>query len=117
MEAKNGGGEDFEVAFGVPTAAGTVDDGLGGGVPVDFLEGGVYAKATPPKEGGAEEILGKALAAFEIARAEGGGVGMDVEAAVLPGEEVGELGLADELGAVEGVEEAGTEEFGERGEC
>lgn len=34
-----GGGEDFEVALGVPTAAGAVDDGLGGGVPMDFLEG------------------------------------------------------------------------------
>ena len=36
---KVGGGEDFEVPFGVPTAAGAVDDGLGGGVPLDFLEG------------------------------------------------------------------------------
>jgi hypothetical protein len=42
---------------------------------------------------------------------------MDVEAAVFPGEEVGELGLADEFGAVQGVEEAGAEEFGEGCEC
>ncbi len=34
-----GGGEDFEVALGVPTAAGAVDDGLADGVPMDFLEG------------------------------------------------------------------------------
>ena len=39
-----------------------------------------------------------------------------MEAAVFPGEEVGELGLADEFGAVQGVEEAGAEEVGERGE-
>ena len=44
---EGGGGEDFEVAFGVPAAAGAVNDGLGGGVPMDFREG----------EGGAEEIL------------------------------------------------------------
>ena len=88
----------------------------GGGVPMDFLEGGVFAKATTPKEGGAEKVLGEALAAFEVTRADGGGVGMDVEAAVLPGEEVGELCLADELGAMEGVEEADAEEVGEWGE-
>jgi hypothetical protein len=39
-----------------------------------------------------------------------------MEAAVFPREEVGELGLADEFGAVQGVEEAGAEEVGERGE-
>jgi hypothetical protein len=36
-----------------------------------------------------------------------------MEAAVFPGEEVGELCLADEFGAVEGVEEAGAEEVSE----
>ena len=41
---KVGSFEDFEVAFGVPTAAGAVNDGFGVGVPSDFLEG----------EGGAE---------------------------------------------------------------
>ena len=41
---------------------------------------------------------------------------MDVEAAVFPGEEVGELRLADEFGAVKGVEEAGAEEVGEWGQ-
>lgn len=69
---------------------------------MDFLEG----------EGGAEEILGEALPTFEVARADGGRVTMNVEAAVFPGEEVGELCLADELGAVQGVEEAGAEEVG-----
>jgi len=101
-----GGGEDFEVAFGVPTAAGAVGDGLGGGVPMDFLEG----------EGRTEKILGEALAAFEVARADGGVIGMNMEAAVFPGEEVGELRLADEFGAVEGVEEASAEEVGQRGQ-
>jgi len=37
---------------------------------------------------------------------------VDVEAAVFPGEEVVELGGADELGLAQGVEEAVTEEFG-----
>jgi hypothetical protein len=36
---------------------------------------------------------------------------VDVEAGVFPGEEVGELGGADEFGVAEGVEEAVTEEF------
>ena len=44
MEAKNGGDEvggfeDLEVALGGVMAFGAVDDGLGGGVPGDFLEG------------------------------------------------------------------------------
>jgi len=33
-----GGFEDFEVALGGVVALGAVDDGLGGGVPGDFLE-------------------------------------------------------------------------------
>ena len=36
---KVGGFEDFEIAFGVPTAAGAVNDGFGVGIPCDFLEG------------------------------------------------------------------------------
>jgi len=56
------GFEDLEVALGVMVAFGAVDDGLGGGVPSDFLEGGVFAKASPPKEGMAQKILGKAFA-------------------------------------------------------
>ena len=43
-EAKNGGdevggGEDLEVALGGVVPFGAVDDGFGGGVPSDFLEG------------------------------------------------------------------------------
>ena len=34
-----GGFEDFEIPFGGVVALGAVDDGLGGGVPGDFLEG------------------------------------------------------------------------------
>ena len=33
-----GGFEDFKIAFGGVVALGEVDDGLGGGVPGDFLE-------------------------------------------------------------------------------
>jgi len=47
----------------------------------------------------------------------GSWVGMDVKAAVFPEEEIGELGLADEFGAVEGVEEAGAEVGGNWGQC
>ena len=36
---KVGGLEDLEIAFGGVVAFGAVDDGLGGGVPGDLLEG------------------------------------------------------------------------------
>ena len=76
------GFEDFEVTFGGVVALGAVDDGLGRGVPCDFLEG----------EGMAEEILGQAFTAGGVV----GGHGffaavVDIEAGVFPGEEVGEL--------------------------
>jgi hypothetical protein len=102
-----GGGEDFEIAFGVPGAAGAVDDGFGVGVPGDFLEG----------EGGAQQILGEALASLDVRRADEVGVGMDVKAAVFPREEVGYFVVADEFGLVEGVEELVAEEFGEWGQA
>ena len=69
-----GGFEDFKVALRAPTAAGAVDDGLGLGVPVDFLKG----------EWGAQEILGEALAAFGVAGSDGFFPAVDVEAAVFP---------------------------------
>ena len=56
-----GGFEDFKVPLRAPTAPGAVDDGLGLGVPVDFLEG----------EWGAQEIFREALAAFGVARRDG----------------------------------------------
>jgi hypothetical protein len=70
-----GGFEDLEVAFGGVVTFGAVDDGLGGGVPSDFLEG----------EGMTEEIFGEALAAFGVV----GGNGcfaavVDVEAGMFP---------------------------------
>lgn len=104
---KVGGGEDLEVALGGVVALGAVDDGLGGGVPGDFLEG----------EGMAEEIFGEAFAPGTVV----GGDGLfaavvDVEAGVFPGEEVGEFTGADEFGCAEGVEEAVAEEFDGGGE-
>jgi hypothetical protein len=51
-----GGFEDLEVALGGVVALGSVDDGLGGGVPGDFLEG----------EGMTEEVLGEAFAACGV---------------------------------------------------
>ena len=97
-----GGFEDLEVALGGVVAFGAVDDGFGGGVPGNFLEG----------ERMAEQIFRQTLAT-------GGVVGgdeffaavVDVEAGVFPGEEVGEFGGTDEFGVVEGMEKAVTEEF------
>jgi hypothetical protein len=81
-----GGFEDFEVALGGVVALGAVDDGLGGGVPGDFLEG----------ERMAEEILGEALATFGIMGGDGFFAAVvDVEAGMFPGEEVGEFFRAD----------------------
>ena len=74
-----GGGEDFKVALRAPTAARTVDDGLRFWVPVDFLEG----------EWGAQEIFREALAAFGVAGGDGLFATVDVEAAVFPGELLG----------------------------
>lgn len=97
-----GGFEDLEVALGVEVTFGAVDDGLGAGVPGDFLEG----------KGMAEEILGEALAPGAVVGGDGFFAAVvDVEAGVLPGEEVGEFSGADELGFAQGVEEAVAEEF------
>ena len=97
-----GGFEDLEVALCSVMAFGAVDDGLGGGVPGDLLEG----------ERVAEKILGEAFATGGVV----GGNGLfaavvDIEAGVFPGEEVGEFGGTDEFGVAEGLEEAVAEEF------
>ncbi|MDG0994311.1 MAG: hypothetical protein P8O22_06225 [Akkermansiaceae bacterium] len=70
-------------------AFGAVDDGLGGGVPGDFLEG----------ERVTEEVLGEAFSACGVV----GGYDflspvVDVETGVFPGEEVGKSLGADESG-------------------
>lgn len=57
-----GGFEDFEVPLRAPTAPGAVDDGLGLGVPADFLEG----------KWGSQQVFGEALAAFFVEEAVGG---------------------------------------------
>ena len=102
-----GGFEDFEIPLRAPTAAGTVDDSLGLGVPVDFLEG----------ERGAQQILGEALAAFGIARSDGFFPAVDVEAAVFPGEEIGDSLGAQVFCIAQDLEEAIAEEFGDGGEA
>ena len=97
-----GGFEDFKIALGGVVALGAVDDGLGGGVPCDFLEG----------EGMAEEIFGEAFAAGAVVGGDGFFAAVvDVETGVFPREEVGELSGTDELGFAQGVEEAVAEEF------
>lgn len=102
-----GGFEDFEVALGGVVALGAVNDGLGGGVPGDFLE----------REGMAEKILGEAFSTGADVSGDGFFAAVvDVEAGVLPGEEVGEFFRADEFGFAQGVEEVVTEEFDGGGE-
>lgn len=88
-------------------AFGAVDDGLGGGVPSDFLEG----------EGMAQKLLSEAFAAGAVM----GGHGLfaaivDVEAGMLPSEKVGEFFRADEFGLAQGVKEAVAKEFDGLGE-
>ncbi len=101
-----GGFEDLQVALGVVVSFRAVDDGLGAGVPGDFLEG----------EGMTEEILGEAFAPGAVVGGDGFFAAVvDVEAGVFPGEEVGEFSGADELGVAQGVEEAMAEEFEGRG--
>jgi len=56
-----GGLEDVKVAFGGVVALGAADDGLGGGVPGDFLEG----------EGMSQQILGKSFATCSVVGGEG----------------------------------------------
>jgi hypothetical protein len=71
-----GGFEYLEVALGVVVSFGTVDDGLGGGVPGDLLEG----------EGMAEEIFGEAFASVAVVGGDGFFAAvMDVEAGVFLG--------------------------------
>lgn len=79
-----------------------VDDGLGGGVPGDFLEG----------EGMAEEIFGEAFTPGAVVSGDGFFAAVvDVEAGMFPSEEVGEFSGADEFGFAKGVEEAVAEKF------
>ena len=94
---KVGSFENLEVAFDIVVAFGAVDDGFGGGVPGDFLEG----------EWVAEEVLGQSLAACCVV----GGDNffspvVDVEALVFPGEELVEFSWTDEPGLAQGVQEA-----------
>ena len=97
-----GGLEDLEVALGAVVSFGAVDDGLGAGVPGDFLEGKWMA----------EEIFRQTLAPGAVVGGDGFFAAVvDVEAGMFPGEEVGEFSGADELGFAEGVEEAVAEEF------
>ena len=65
---------------------------------VIFWREGSSPRLRPPKEGMAEKVLGKAFTTGGVV----GGNGfftavVDIEAGVFPGEEVGELGGADEF--------------------
>jgi hypothetical protein len=93
-----GGFEDFEVALGRVVALGAVDDGLGGGVPGDFLEG----------ERMAEEIFGEAFAALSVV-GEGGFFAAVWGEESVGGEDV-EVGVEDEVIA-EGVDGGDGSEF------
>lgn len=85
-----GGGEDFEVALGVPTAAGAVDDGLGGGVPMDFLEG----------EGARNKYSARRWLPLRSRGPTGAGLVMEVVVSRRGGRRAS---LGDEFGPVEGV--------------
>ncbi len=88
-------------------AFGAIDDGLGGGVPGDFLEG----------EGVAEEVFGEAFAAFGVVGGDGFFAAIvDVEAGMFPGEEVGEAAGADVFAVAQALEETVAEEFDGGGE-
>ena len=96
---KVGGFENLEVGFGGVVGFGAVDDGLGFGSPGDFLEG----------ERGSEDVLGEPFAAGGVVGWHGAFAAVHIEAGMLPGEEIGELGRGDEFGVAEGVAE-GVEE-------
>jgi hypothetical protein len=97
-----GGFEDLEIPLGGVVAFGAVDDGLGGGVPGDFLEG----------EGMTEQILGEALAALGVVGGDGFFAAVvDAEAGMFPREKVGEAIGADVFAVAQGAEEAVAEEF------
>jgi len=69
-----GGLEDLEVALGGVVALGAVDDGLGGGVPGDFLLRSVYSGD------GSDTAVGKAETGAEgVLKGGGGGVEEDGE--------------------------------------
>ena len=89
-----GGFEDFEVAFGCVMTLGAVDDGLGGGVPGDFLEG----------EGMAQEIFGETPAAFA---GEGEEAFVTAIGAMEAEEAGGEVAAAEEV--ADGGEDVGAE--------
>jgi hypothetical protein len=101
-----GGFEDFEVALGFPTAPGAVENGMGFGIPMDFLEGKRCA----------QKILGEALAALGIAGGDGFFTGVDVKTAVFPGEKFCDFLCADQFCGAQCVEEAMAEEFGDGSE-
>ena len=102
-----GGFEDFEVALGAPTAAGAVDDGPRFRVSMDFLEG----------EWGSQQMFRESLAAFGVAGSDGLFPTVDVEAAVFPREEIGDLLGAEVFFVAKDLEEAVAEEFGDGGEA
>ena len=100
---KVGGGEDFEIALGFPVAAGAVDDGGGFLLPGDFLQG----------ERRPQEVLGELAAAIDVVGGDGFLSGVEVEAAVFPGEEIAGFFPGEKLVADKGCDEAVAEKFGE----
>lgn len=100
-----GGCVDLEVALGVVVALGAVDDGLGGGVPSDFLEG----------ERMAEEIFGEAFPAGVVVCGDGFSPPLSIWKPECF-QERRSGSFLDEFGAAEGVEKAVEEEFDGWGE-
>ena len=83
--------------------SGAVEDAGGGGVIGDFFEG----------KGCAQEIFGEAAATGGIVGGEVGLAGVEMEAAVGPGEEAGELAVGQGAGAVESFANGLSPELGD----
>lgn len=79
---KVGAGEEFKVSLGAPTAGGAVEDALGLRVPVHFLQG----------HGGTKEVLRETFEGFAIVGTDSGFTLVDIEAVVVPAQEL--VGLA-----------------------
>jgi len=98
-----GTGEELEVPLGAPAAGGAVEDGLGLCVPGHFLEG----------DGRAEEVLSQPFDGLAVVGADGGFSLIDVEAMVVPSEQLVGLSGRDPLEVQQSVEDFVAENLGE----
>lgn len=98
-----GAGEELKVPLGAPAAGGAVENGLGLCVPGHFLEG--YGRS--------EEVLSQPFDGLAVVGADGGFSLIDVEAMVLPSEQLVGLSGRDPLEVQQSVEDFVAENLGE----